>query len=37
LEGTVVRRRRSERLVVAVRLLNQGVSMELEDIDLERM
>jgi transcription antitermination factor NusG len=37
LEGTVVRRRGSERLVVAVRLLNQGVSMELEDIDVERM
>jgi transcriptional antiterminator RfaH len=36
-EGTVIKRRGSERLVVAVRLLNQGVSMELEDIDLERL
>jgi transcription antitermination factor NusG len=36
-EGTVIKRRRCERLVVAVRLLNQGVSMELEDIDLERL
>lgn len=36
-EGTVIRRRGIERLVVAVRLLNQGVSMELEDVDLERI
>lgn len=36
-EGTVIRRRGTERLIVAVRLLNQGVSMELEDIDLERI
>jgi transcription antitermination factor NusG len=36
-EGTVIKRRRCERLVVAVRLLNQGVSMELEDVDLERL
>jgi hypothetical protein len=33
----VIKRRRCERLVVAVRLLNQGVSMELEDVDLERL
>jgi transcription antitermination factor NusG len=37
LEGQVIKRRGSQRLVVAVRLLNQGVSMELEDIDLERL
>lgn len=37
LEGTVIKRRGSQRLVVAVRLLSQGVSMELEDIDLERL
>jgi transcriptional antiterminator RfaH len=36
-EGVVIKRRGSERLVVAVRLLNQGVSIELEDVDLERM
>ncbi len=36
-EGFVIKRRGSERLVVAVRLLNQGVSIELEDVDLERM
>ena len=36
-EGTVVQRRNVERLVVAVRLLNQGVSIELEDVDLERL
>lgn len=36
-EGIVIKRRGSERLVVAVRLLNQGVSIELEDIDLERI
>lgn len=35
LEGTVVRRRGEQRLVVAVRFLNQGASIELEDIDLE--
>ncbi|MFM9058551.1 MAG: hypothetical protein ACKOSQ_05460 [Planctomycetaceae bacterium] len=35
LEGTVVRRRGTERLVVAVRFLNQGASIELEDVDLE--
>ena len=37
MEGTVVKRRGEERLVVAVRFLNQGVSMELEDVDLERL
>lgn len=37
IEGTVVKRRSGERLVVAVRFLNQGASIELEDIDLERL
>lgn len=37
LEGTVVKRRGAERLVVAVRFLNQGASIELEDVDLERL
>ena len=37
LEGTVVKRRGEERLVVAVRFLNQGASIELEDVDLERL
>jgi transcriptional antiterminator RfaH len=37
LEGTVIRRRGGERLVVAVRFLNQGASIELEDLDLERL
>lgn len=37
LEGVVVRRRGTERLVVAVRFLNQGASVELEDIDVERL
>ena len=37
LEGEVVRRRGGERLVVAVRFLNQGASIELEDVDLERL
>ncbi len=36
LEGTVVERRGKQRLLVAVRFLNQGVSAELEDVDLER-
>jgi len=36
IEGTVVRRRGGQRLLVAVRFLNQGVSIELEDVDLER-
>lgn len=37
LEGTVVKRRGEERLVVAVRFLNQGASIEMEDVDLERL
>ena len=37
LEGMVVKRRSEQRLVVAVRFLNQGASIELEDIDLERL
>ena len=37
LEGTVVKRRGEQRLVVAVRFLNQGASIELEDVDLERL
>jgi transcription antitermination factor NusG len=37
LEGTIVKRRGQERLLVAVRFLNQGVSIELEDVDLERL
>ncbi|MFN9368839.1 MAG: transcription termination/antitermination NusG family protein [Planctomycetia bacterium] len=37
LEGTVVRRRGEERLVVAVQFLNQGASIEVEDVDLERL
>lgn len=36
IEGKVVKRRGGQRLVVAVRFLNQGVSIELEDVDLER-
>jgi transcription antitermination factor NusG len=36
IEGTVVKRRGGQRLLVAVRFLNQGVSIELEDVDLER-
>ncbi|MFM8826452.1 MAG: transcription termination/antitermination protein NusG [Actinomycetota bacterium] len=35
LEGTVIRRRGEELLQVAVRFLNQGASIELEDVDLE--
>lgn len=35
IEGVVVKRRGTERLVVAVRFLNQGASIELEDVDLE--
>ncbi|MEI8227735.1 MAG: transcription termination/antitermination NusG family protein [Planctomycetota bacterium] len=37
LEGVVVKRHGEERLVVAVRFLNQGASIELEDVDLERV
>lgn len=35
IEGAVLRRRGVERLLVAVRFLNQGASIELEDVDLE--
>jgi len=35
MEGSVVRRRGGDRLVIAVRFLNQGASIELEDVDLE--
>jgi transcriptional antiterminator RfaH len=37
LEGTILKRRGCDRLLVAVRFLNQGASIELEDIDLERV
>ena len=37
MEGTVVSRKGEQRLVVAVRFLNQGASIELEDVDLERL
>jgi transcription antitermination factor NusG len=37
MEGTVVKRHGEERLLVAVRFLNQGASIELEDVDLERL
>jgi transcription antitermination factor NusG len=37
LEGTVIKRRGTQRLMVAVRFLNQGASIELEDVDLERL
>jgi transcription antitermination factor NusG len=36
-EGTVVGRKGSQRLVVAVHFLNQGASIELEDVDLEEV
>jgi transcription antitermination factor NusG len=36
-EGIVAKRRGEQRLVVAVRFLNQGASIELEDVDLERI
>ncbi len=36
-EGVVVKRHGEQRLVVAVRFLNQGASIELEDVDLERI
>jgi transcription antitermination factor NusG len=35
IEGIVISRRGVERLLVAVRFLNQGASIELEDVDLE--
>jgi hypothetical protein len=34
IEGTVVSRKGQQRLIVAVRFLNQGASVELEDVDL---
>ncbi len=37
MEGTVVSRKGEQRLVVAVRFLSQGASIELEDVDLERI
>jgi transcription antitermination factor NusG len=37
LEGTVIKRRGTQRLMVAVRFLNQGASIELEDVDLETL
>ena len=37
MEGTVVGRKGEQRLVVAVRFLNQGASIELEDVDVERL
>jgi transcription antitermination factor NusG len=37
LEGTIIKRRGADRLLVAVRFLNQGASIELEDVDLERL
>ena len=36
-EGIVLKRRGEQRLMVAVRFLNQGASIELEDVDLERI
>jgi transcription antitermination factor NusG len=36
-EGVVLKRRGEQRLMVAVRFLNQGASIELEDVDLERL
>jgi transcription antitermination factor NusG len=35
IEGTVVRRQGTQRLVVAVQFLNQGASVEVEDVDLD--
>lgn len=37
MEGTVVSRKGEQRLVVAVHFLNQGASIELEDVDLEKL
>lgn len=37
LEGTVVQRRGEERLIVAVRFLQQGASIELTDFSVERI
>ena len=35
MEGTVIQRRGRQRLLVSVRFLNQGASIELEDVELE--
>jgi transcriptional antiterminator RfaH len=37
IEGVVVKRKGGDRLVVAVRFLSQGASIELEDVDVERV
>jgi len=37
MEGMVVGRKGSQRLIVAVHFLNQGASIELEDVDLEEV
>ena len=37
LEGTVVSRKGEQRLVVALRVLNQGASIEIEDVDMLRI
>lgn len=37
LEGVVVKRKGERRLVVSVKFLNQGASIELEDVDVERV
>lgn len=37
MEGTIVERRGRRRLLVAVRFLNQGVSVELDEVELERV
>ena len=36
-EGTVVGRKGAQRLIVAVHFLNQGASIEMEDVDVERL
>jgi len=36
-EGVVVKRRGGDRLLVAVRFLQQGASIQLEDFEVERM
>jgi hypothetical protein len=37
LEGTVIKRRGTERLLVIVQFLQQGASVELEDYQVERI
>jgi transcription antitermination factor NusG len=37
MEGMVVTRKGEQRLIVTVRFLSQGASIELEDVDLERL